>query len=465
MSSGMGSNETTSPIIKLALVLLFVIFLIHHWYILYAQPLLPGFDGGYYAVQVREILRSSKLYYSAPPIAFLIFSFFAEIFLILNLFPPPLCVINGVKFGLALMKSLCIFPAYLIFKQLTKRDYVSIGGAILLELNPFFMLLANGTSLFKNAIGVFFLLCYIYYVNELTIKNSWREIILALIFISLTAMTHILDFGLALAYTILYAAIEAIVNKRLSMKSSITKLITIEFISIAALFAGILTIAPVFFGTYYKFESFIEELLIVEGNEGAMLPPMLEPFVALAIILAIIGLIISLIPDMGVLEKRLLLSSSLLVLFLITPLYSPQWYIRFILVTFIPATLTLPTMLKLIRDTKKVIAFILVLVIFFTPAYMQLSQARPVINPIEFRDIMDMAPYIERGNTIIITRFGLHYWVTWFLDIETTYHINKLDNYIQQYEHVYLIIEKWKQTPSNWTTIYEGKELKLIKIK
>lgn len=446
---------------------IFIVFLIHHWYILYSQPLLPGFDGGYYAVQVREILRSGTLYYSAPPIAFLIFAFFAKIFLLLNLFPPPLCVINGIKFGLALMKALCVFPIYLIFKQLTGRDYISIGGAVLFELHPFFMLLANGTSLYKNAVGIFFLLCYIYFVNRLLVNSSWRDIILALVFIFLTALTHILDFGLALAYTILYAIIDIIKNRKFDMRSNLAKLVVFELIFIGVLFIIIIVFIPIFFGTYYKFESFFEELLKIKESEGSIrFPPMFEPFIVLAVFLGVLGLIIVLQRDINELEKRILLSSCLILFFLISPVFSPQWYIRFIFVSFIPLILIFPSLFKLMKDARKAIVLFLIISLIFTPAYIQFSQARPVINPIELRDITNMAPYIPKENTIILTRFGLHYWVTWFLDVETSHYISKLDYYIQQYEHVFIIIEKeLAKIPPYWKIIYSGKELLLIKVK
>ncbi len=460
------SRNVNNLLVKMALFFLFLIFLIHHWIILYIQPLLPGFDGGYYAVQVRDLLRSGTLYYSAPPIAFLIFALFAKIFLLLNLFPPPLCVINGVKFGLALMKALCIFPTYLIFKQLTKRDAIAVGGAILFELHPFFMLLANATSLFKNAVGVFFLLFYIYYLNKSTLSNDWRDMIPALVFISLTAMTHILDFGLALAYTVSLALIEAIRNKGLSLQSSLSKLIVIELVSLASLFTIILIFAPVFFGTYYKFISFIQELLSVESSEYSItIPPTLEPFVTLSALIAIISILLCTRFGIIDLSKRIALALDLITIFLLLPLYSQQWYLRFILVTFIPAILTLPELFNQLRDLKKIIALIVIFMIIFTPAYMQSARAIPVINPIEFRDINNMAPLIERGDTIVVTRFGLHYWVTWFLDIKTEYHINKLDDYIQSYHHVYLIVNKKIVSKPGWVILYIGKELMLIKVK
>ena len=461
------SSLSTNLFKQCVLMLLFLIFLLHHWYVLLNIPLLPGFDGGYYAVQVREILRSGNLYYSAPPLAFFIFALFAWIFLSLNIFPETLCIINGVKFGLALMKALCVFPMYLISKQLTKNEAISIGSAVLLEIHPFFMLLANGTSLYKNAVGIFFLLCYIYFVNRVSTSNNAKDIILAVIFLGLTALTHILDFGIAIAYTLLYITIDVIRERRLNIRTPLMKLFMLECIILGVLFVAIIVFFPIYFGTYYKFESFFKELITHEEASASLTFLLSNLMILVTISFSIVAIIIVAKRNSDALNIRILISSSLLAFFLISPEFSPQWHIRFIFVTFIPLLLMIPSILNRVKTIEGILLIFLLLFSIFLSGYIRHTYALPVISPEEKEDLLSMAPYIPRENTIVVTRFGLHYWVTWFLDVKSSYYMNKLEDYIKEYDHVFIIFNKQQHPniPPYWTILFVGRTLILIKVK
>jgi len=452
---------------RLFLVSLFFIFLIHHWYVLFNTPLLPGPDGGYYAVQVREIIRSGNLYYSAPPIAFFIFAFFAWIFLNINAFPAPLCIINGVKLGLAFMKALCIFPVYLISKQITRNNGISIVNAILFELHPFFMLLTYGTSLFKNAVGVFFLLFYIYFVNRVSIHATRKDLTLAIVFLGLTALTHILDFGLAIAYTLLYVVIDIIRRKRIDMSNHLLRLFLVESAIVGIPFTVIIVFLPVYFGTYYKFESFFEELLIGEENIPSLNVLLSNPLILVSISFSIIAIVTAIKNHIDALTLRVLISSSLITFFLISPQFPPQWHIRFTFMLFIPLMLMLPGVLKRVREVESMLVIILLLFSIFMPGYIHSSRALPVVTPEEIDDLHAMSPYIPKNNTIVLARFGLHYWITWFLDVKSSHYMSELENYVKQYDHVFVVYEKQThpRIQPQWEILFVGKALILVKIK
>ena len=463
-------------IFHLAMICIFLFFLWHHWSVLSNIPLIPGPDGGYYAVQVREILRSGTLYYSAPPVAFYIFALFSWILIAINAYPAPLCIISGIKLGLAFMKALCVFPMYLISKQITKNETLSIIVPVLLEINPFFMLLANGTSLYKNAVGIFFLLFYIYYLNTLIVEKNGRNLLFALFFLSLTALTHILDFGLAIAYTIVYVLIEIIRVKRVDLSNYLIRLFLLEAGILLSLFCIIIVFFPVYSGTYYKFEGFINEVLM--GSEQAFRPGVLprDPNVLLSLSFALFGILATVkkivLKEYSVnndsVHMKILLSSSLLILFLTNPNYPPDWRIRFLFVTFVPMIIMLPSVFTHVKNTESVLLIVLLLSSLFIPLYLNCSIARPVISPQETMDLTRMKDLIPRENAIVLARFGLHYWVTWFMDVKADYNFPQLQNYVKQYNHVFVIIEQKLNAPPippEWEIIYVGESLILAKVK
>ena len=119
------NDVTTKQAVGILVVLVLIKFIVH-FISLQSAPLLPGFDGGYYAVQVREIILSGMLYYSAPPISFYIFAFFAQILIWLHYGPLPVCIITGIKLGLSIFVALAAVPAYYLGRYIFRKNYSSI---------------------------------------------------------------------------------------------------------------------------------------------------------------------------------------------------------------------------------------------------------------------------------------------------------------------------------------------------
>jgi len=459
----------------IALSIIVVTKFVIHAYILLRAPLLPGLDGGYYAVQVRSILINGKLYYSAPPITFYIFALFAQVLLALGYGPLNICVIDGIKLGLSAMVALSGVPAYLFAYELFKRRDIAIYFTLILLWHPYFIIISGGASLYKNSVGVFFLFSYLYFLFRSIDEIDSRVHILTIIFFVLNALTHILIFGIALALTLVINIIYVFLwrIKGLPLNNRFIKTIIANYILVIFAFVAIILFFPEFFGTYYKFESFIERFPF--EFIPLILPIILFGFDLIVVItwLLILATAYELIfRRKHFLSKNkapllmILIAMEVLAIFLLWPFFESQYRIRFLFVSFIPFTvLSSFNISNLLKKKGEALVAFLAIMLIFTPAILRnYSHTFPCISFAETQDILVMRQYVEKENSIVYTRPGLHYWVTWFLDVPSDYHLNKenLENAKESYKYVYVILPKLvRNVHPWWKLIFRGSSLSL----
>jgi len=129
-------------------------------------------------------------------------------------------------------------------------------------------------DLLKNAVGTLFPLCFIYYFHSLAIgKGGKRDLLIAAAFLILTETTHILDFGIALLFLILYpiAALLIGVNRKEMMKNIEILLLIILLFTAAAFLAF-----PSLFSDFYKGLAFLQDLFS-ETSEGPPIQFLFNP--------------------------------------------------------------------------------------------------------------------------------------------------------------------------------------------
>ena len=472
---------TTKRAIATLLILIVVKFAVHFLSLLHA-PLLPGFDGGYYAVQVREILVSGTLYYSAPPISFYVFAFLAQLLFWAHYGPFPICVITGIKLGVSVFVALTAFPAYYLGKLVFKKNYFGILLALLVLWHPYFIMISTQASLYKNSVGIFFLLVYLYFFFASV--NSDKNIMHFLVTVSfiLDAMTHVLTFGVALGITI--ASLAACLflwlrNKTefgINKKFVITTLVNLGLV--AALLVAILIFAPQYFGTYYKFEylftevtlEFIPGLLafLFFGFDLLSLISLFTLFSSVYLAYKSRGSLKSIITSNS--HKRMfylvIVSMDAILAFLLLPVFPHQMAIRLIFMTFVPFSVLFLYLLSKLKTPLQLVSLILIFFIFLPGITAHYTRIRPNVTPDDVHDILEMRKIIVIDNSIVYAPFGVHYWVTWFTNAKTDYAptFDEIRNVLKTYQHVYIITER-RITIPNADLLFEGRRLCLFELR
>ncbi|MFX1563135.1 MAG: hypothetical protein ACFFDP_07495, partial [Promethearchaeota archaeon] len=166
-------------------------------WIFFRFQLMPNIDGPYYLIQVQSLLETGTLVYGDPPLTFYLLTLTTLIVGDINI---------GVKVGVSFFCALSTIPAYFLMKRIGKSALAGILAMLFVIFSPLYIRMLS--DFIKNAIGVCWLLAFIYFLNDLTFtKFNKRSLGLATFFLILTGLTHILAFGVALLFLGLYAVI------------------------------------------------------------------------------------------------------------------------------------------------------------------------------------------------------------------------------------------------------------------
>jgi len=249
--------ELFDKIAKREYGLLFLVFILifgFYLFILTRSPLIYGSDGPYYLIQVRSLLENFSLIYGDPPFSFFIFAFFS---LLLN------DITFGIKFSVAFFSALTSIPLYFWIKHVTRSKFSSYIAVFICTFSALHIRFLNG--LLKNTVGAFFLMCFIFYLHSSIIGGkSKMDRFLCTVFLILTAITHILDFGVALLFLILYPIIGVIFypeKKKYLLKTMGFMLVIILFFSILAFITF-----PMLFSDFHKGLAFLNAFFSGESE-------------------------------------------------------------------------------------------------------------------------------------------------------------------------------------------------------
>ncbi len=364
----------------------------------FSTPLLYGIDGPYYYVQVSSILKEGALLYQDPPLAFYILTGFS---LLLG------DIMTGIKVGSILVTLLGAFAIYYLVKEMT-NEIGGIASSIFYVANPWMVRMSM--DLIKNAMGLTFLSFTLLFAYLSVKREDFRFSLLSSMFIILTGLTHVLDFGVAMAILFL-AFLFHIRDEKL------LKMISLPLIAaLALLFLGFTT--NVMGGDPYKGVAFLQEL-VSSKTRGPIARPPIKPMkggqrgildVIYSITIALAGLVLSMrIPHPA---KEFLLSSSLILLVLVLPFNPGNFLWRFDLMTAILAPLILGAAVGRIGDTRTTVAITLIILGLLLPlVFSQALSIKPSIPPEEYEELKDLVYRLKGKYSLVVPSVRLLYWV------------------------------------------------------
>lgn len=238
------------------LAIIVVISFIYQLFLILKFPYSYGVDGAYYDLNVISILDSGVMWSDDNPFAFYYLSFWALIFGDVTI---------GIKVGLISLTSLIPIPVYFIVKKFTKNEMASLFGALISTFNPLIFRLLG--DFVKNAVGVLFLLLFIYvFLITCEKKYSYKKTIpLYLLNYGLSILlvfTHIYPTGFAVGVVALYFIYSILYTLITERKFAWNEFKIIIFLAItcgATIFIGYL-LSPEYFDQFSKIYSFVTGL-------------------------------------------------------------------------------------------------------------------------------------------------------------------------------------------------------------
>jgi hypothetical protein len=414
----------------------------------FSNPLLFGIDGPYYYIQVSSILNHGYIKYPDPPLAFYILTFFALL---------THDIILGIKVGSVFIMLLTLYVIYFLVKQIG-GEISGYSASLFYVFSPYLARL--NVDFLKNSMGLLFLMLTIFYYYKSTKEKNWKYSFLSSIFLVLTGLTHILDFGTAFLVIIILCLFSCRIRKELKL------LVLPPLTGLLLIILGIIY-EPAMGGDVSRFNLLVNDILYgkIGGFNILNLSTILFPLV-----IGFIGLILSkrLSNDM---DRALLLTFSIVLIIYNIPLYPQSHFYRLNLMTSILASPILGLIVAYLKDLKYNIMIILLISSFLIPEFThQLLMMRPSIPAGEYHEIGHLINTLPNDTVYIVPDVRLKYWVE-------TYEVDayKSPSEAPAYPFKVLIIDKTSilqnnphprvfKPPPYAKLIYDGKYLQAYRL-
>lgn len=385
--------------------LLFAVVAVTFGFILFRSPLMYGIDGPYYLIQVKSILDTGTMSYVDPTFCFYFFALLSAVI------GDPTA---AIKLGTILFCALTVIPAYLTGKRLTSSKPAAVASVVVCSLSA--GLIALGGEFVKNAVGSFFLLSLVYLCLRILKGDDTKATkVAAAAAFGLTALTHILDLGLAVLFLILLstASFAMNVNRKGFLAFSLPLLGGSVLIGAAAYFAY--SGYTIDIGKGFSFvNDFLESLANYDTNFRMILGQGLPQYLSIGA--GVVSLV--LLWRKGRVSDAILVGCSTTVLLLLNLPFVPRdWAWRFTLMSFVPMSHVLAALIGLIgeKDIQWGITALLALLFLVTQTLPGSEKVGPTITPQGYNDLVQMSQYVP-PHSRVASRVGDRYWVEYVLD-------------------------------------------------
>ncbi|MFX1564939.1 MAG: hypothetical protein ACFFCH_02995 [Promethearchaeota archaeon] len=439
-------------------------------------PLMLMIDGPYYLIQVQSLLQSGTLVYGDPPLTFFLLTITTLLYG---------DIIVGVKVGIAFFCALTAIPAYFLMKRVGKSMLAGYLAMLFIIFSPLYLRMIS--DFIKNAIGIAWLLAFIYFLHDLTFSGYNRGSLgLATIFLLLTGLTHILVFGVAILFLLLYTVLGILRSqnrKAVLQTMSVLGVVIVVFVLIAATFFSW------FFSDFSKVFSFLNTLTESQNNSVSQPPiagpggPVINNFFALSLVggwgAILVLLSIGTILSLYVWKKHekealvLLVAVTIIGAILSFPLIPTEYLTRFMLMLTIPAAVILSYGLTLLwrqdLPAAKVLTIILIVLcvgIYVAQSFQTAMSLQPTISFVAYQDLVNMRAFIGPNSVIVISnQQGIGYWIQYVENTDIVGLGQQLSADLwQSYSHVYGIFVQGQLPPGNYSILFEGNVYILVEL-
>jgi hypothetical protein len=366
-----------------------------------------GVDGGYYPLQVRNILKTGFLSFNDVPLYFYFCAFIVKAISFLGFATTDESIISVIKIVDSTALPLLAIP---LFKMVSRNERpISFAAALailsfaVLSFTPFFIL----GDLQKNAFAIPLAFIFILLFEDYLINPVKRNLIAVGFLLVFIALSHFGVFTFCLAFLIISLII--IYRKKAIIPSLII------------FFVGVGMIALFDFNRAFRLITFWKVIFERPALLQGPLPFPLLLNVLISYLLAGFGIF-----QFRRFKNRLDKASAYMVLTLIVllavfafPLVDQQYFPRFNVLLFIPQLLLIAYLIRMNQKLAFPFSISLVLLTIWSIFMYFSEEKKPCIDDQTFHDLQNINKYVaeNKENSIIIARHGLEFWTAWTLNV------------------------------------------------
>jgi hypothetical protein len=407
ISIPVGWNEKLFSIRVLAFLLITLAAISLRLYVSFSHNLILGMDGGYYPLQVRNILKTGFLGFKDVPLYFYFCASIVKGLSFLGFTVTDEFIISVIKIVDSAALPLLAIP---LFKMVTRKERpIAIYAAMailafaVLSFTPFFIL----GDLQKNAFAIPLAFIFILLFEDYLINPVKRNLIAVGFSLAIIALSHFGVFVFCLAFLI--GSLFIIYRKKAILPS------------LMIFFVGVGMIALFDFNRALRLITFwkviFDQPAIIQGP----LPFPLLLNMLFSYFLAGLG-IFQFRKYKNQLDKvteNMVLTLIVLLAVFAFPFVDSQYFQRFNILLFIPQLLLVAL---LIRMNQKLAVSLSILLVMLTSLsiFMYFSEEKKsCITDETFQNLQNIRKYLpeSKENSIIIAGHGLEFWTAWALNV------------------------------------------------
>jgi len=384
-----------------------IIALLLRLFVNFRFELIPGINGGYYPVQVRQLLENGWIGFNDMPLYFLLNAFFVWLIDLFIDIDKNRLILYTVKIVDAFNFIGILFPVYFLFKNKKVSDKtihkLSFALFTVLSIAPMILLSDNQ----KNSFGILMAFLFLSYII-LNIQNlGFKQKFIAAVLLIMVLLSHFGTFVILLLLIALYLFFTY--RKKAVLPIIVLSVLSFSFISVFD------------FSRAKRMVTFIFQIF----QHPAFLQLQPPDFLNLLFAIVLLFFAFKVLKRMKSSGTSIIFSTKFeinvikaniwLLIILSLPVISDDYFRRFQILTYIPVLLLLIFIFVYITNLQKVVLTVFMLAMVFVSIPMVLKEKLPAITYQAFTDLKNIGTLINTETPIVIARHGLEWWTAWAL--------------------------------------------------
>lgn len=408
---------------------------------------IPGNNGAYYLVQARSLLENGRLEFVEFPLLFWLEAGLAWIFFHLGFGNIDSSVDLATRLFDSIVPVLSIIPVYALTKRIfgkQEKIYLSapISALSVLYFSPLMLI----SDFQKNALGVLWLFCLMYWLYRSFEESSRKNLLLTFLFLLLTGLTHYGCISVAVTIVLLNLIL------KYELRYTFKKFLKVVFgvIIIIVVCVGIVYITSPWRTRFFiniPLEIFRNPIIIFILQQKPVISPLDMIEIFLVNLVAIISLVLF-IRNFRTLELKtrpFILGCIILSFFLASPFLGIDAAQRLYFMSYLPVIPLLPFIYNNISSSTAksfltgIVLFIIIISIFIVLG----KGTQSNMNEKLYAELVEIEKVIPAsGKSIVVARHGMEFWSAWIFRTDVTRQESLTKNYWRTYANVLFLQQK-----------------------
>lgn len=397
----------------------------------FSSEMIPGINGGYYPLLVRNLLDYGSIRYPDTPFVYWIQALISLLIRLFSNLDTDQSVLLASRLFDSVFPPLTCIPVFLFARyhlkdQTGSRLYIFLVSSFSVLYLAFLLILTSEMQ--KNAAGMVWLACFIYSATRISSNHSRKHLLISLLFLILTALTHIGCFAVAFLFILIYSVIYLIRSpKKIRIKTVFVILSILAGIVLLSLIIllrdpdRMQRVLSFYLNPFRLFES--PYLFILGSGQQPYFGFLFHNFLLINI-LSIFGSVLLLLNRSSLTASDFTCALSLFTLSLLlsSPLLGMEWALRYYLMAFLPIAFASVFVFKSlkVRFHRIILSSVFFVITGFSLVVGFTGSRSPAISSDSFADLKTIKTGINIGpNDLVIARHGLEWWTGWVLRCRT----------------------------------------------